>query len=99
MLKGLNITDAPERIQRKLYDALRLEVHYERPEHARIKITLTDHGANALAALHADGTAHPHAHEARTPPGARTPTVAQMRRVRGILAPELEQCADGRVEI
>jgi len=72
LLEGLNITAAPERIQRKLYDALRLEVHHQRPDHAHIKITLTEHGTEALTALKPVTDTDTRAHEERTPPKART---------------------------
>jgi hypothetical protein len=71
LLKGLDITTAPEPIQRKRYDALRLEVHYQRPDHAHIKITLTEPGVHALAALQ-PADAETRAYAPRTPPGIRT---------------------------
>lgn len=44
----MNITEAPERLQRKLYDALQLQIHYDRPDHARFRLTLTDDTVDAL---------------------------------------------------
>jgi hypothetical protein len=73
ILEHINITEAPEAIQRKLYDALQLQVHYDRPDQARFRIVLTDDGADALAAA-AGATITPiresRAHANATPPGA-----------------------------
>jgi DNA invertase Pin-like site-specific DNA recombinase len=74
ILVGINITEAPERIQRKLYDALQLQIHYDRPDHARFRLTLNDDVVVALAQA-TTGTAIPEldsrAHATATPPGAR----------------------------
>jgi len=75
ILEHINITEAPERAQRKLYDALQLQIHYDRPDQARFRLVLTDDTIDGLAAatggtaarLPANG-----AHENRTPPRART---------------------------
>jgi hypothetical protein len=48
LLPGIAITKAPDSIQRKLYDALQLQIHYERPDQARFRITLTDDTAEML---------------------------------------------------
>ncbi|MGC9671425.1 hypothetical protein ACNTMW_33380 [Planosporangium sp. 12N6] len=70
LLPRIKITEAPERIQRKLYDALLLKIHYDRLDQARFRIVLTDDTANLLN--HAvDGVEEPtiRAHDASTPPG------------------------------
>jgi hypothetical protein len=83
ILEHLNITTAPERIQRRLYDALHLQIHYDRPDQARIRLVLTDDTADALTAaapgtfvaLPTDG-----AHQNRTPPEARTCAIEPITR-------------------
>jgi hypothetical protein len=50
ILAGINITQAPEPIQRRLYDALQLQIHYDRPDRARFRLVLTDDAVGALAA-------------------------------------------------
>src|SRR5262249_7977721 len=42
ILAGIRITDAPAPIQRKLYDALQLTIRYDRPDHVRFRLVLTD---------------------------------------------------------
>lgn len=73
ILEDLDITEAPERVQRKLYDALQLTIHYDRPDQARFRLVLTDDTAEALAAT-SGGTVTDlpttRAHGDRTPPGA-----------------------------
>jgi site-specific DNA recombinase len=73
ILVGVTITDAPERLQRKLYDALQLKIDYDRPDQARFRLTLTDDTVNALT-LATTGTVAPEpatrAHATATPPGA-----------------------------
>jgi len=50
VLPKLDITQAPERIQRKLYDALQLQIHYDRPDNqARFRLVLTDDTIETLA--------------------------------------------------
>jgi DNA invertase Pin-like site-specific DNA recombinase len=78
ILQGIRITDAPEPLQRKLYDALQLQIHYDRPDQARVRLVLTDDTARAVTGLATAG-----AHQDRTPPGARHRT----RPVAGLLAP------------
>jgi len=71
ILKTVNITEAPERLQRKLYDALQLQVHYDRPDQARFRLTLTDDTVEALAkATGGSATREPEtrAHATATPP-------------------------------
>jgi DNA invertase Pin-like site-specific DNA recombinase len=50
ILAGINVTQAPEPIQRKLYDALQLQIHYDRPGRARFRLVLTDDAVEALTA-------------------------------------------------
>jgi hypothetical protein len=50
ILAGINISQAPEPIQRKLYDALQLQIRYDRPDQARFRLVLTDDAVQALAA-------------------------------------------------
>ncbi len=50
MLEDLDITEAPEEIQRRLYDALRLQIFYDRPRRARFRLVLTDDTIDAIAA-------------------------------------------------
>jgi DNA invertase Pin-like site-specific DNA recombinase len=75
ILAGVNITDAPERLQRKLYDALQLKIDYDRPDQARFRLTLTDDTVDALTRA-TTGTATPEpetrAHATATPPGAHS---------------------------
>jgi len=77
ILIGVNITEAPERLQRKLYDALQLQVRYDRPDQARFRLTLTDDTVEALT-LATTGTAvvgpETRAHATATPPGAHNRT-------------------------
>jgi hypothetical protein len=74
ILEHVNITEAPERIQRKLYDALQLTIHYDRPDQARFRLVLTDHTVENLAAGTGSATdvTAPGAPTQRTPPRART---------------------------
>lgn len=75
ILAGVNIADAPEGLQRRLYDALRLKIGYDRPDQARFRLTLTDDTVDALT-LATTGTAAPEpescAHATATPPGAHS---------------------------
>jgi DNA invertase Pin-like site-specific DNA recombinase len=73
ILETVNITEAPEALQRKLYDALQLTIHYDRPDQARFRLVLTDDTVNALAASTGTAMAEPttRAHEPATLPGAR----------------------------
>jgi site-specific DNA recombinase len=48
ILGHVDITKAPERIQRKLYDAFQLQIHYERPDQARFRLVLTDDNIEAF---------------------------------------------------
>ena len=73
ILEHVNITEAPEALQRKLYDALQLTVHYDRPDQARFRLVLTDDTVNALA-VSAAGESTERAHEMGTPPGAHSRT-------------------------
>jgi len=77
ILETVNITGAPEPLQRKLYDALQLTIHYDRPDQARFRLVLTDDTINALAASAGTGAAEPttRAHEQGTPPGAPPPAM------------------------
>ncbi len=73
ILAGINLTEVPERLQRKLYDALQLQIHYDRPDHARFRLTLTDDTVDALTqATTSAGIREPdtRAHATATPPGA-----------------------------
>ena len=73
ILKNVNITEAPERLQRKLYDALQLQVRYDRPDQARFRPTLTDDTVEALAKVTGgSATREPETrvHATATPPGA-----------------------------
>jgi site-specific DNA recombinase len=74
ILADVNITEAPEALQRKLYDALQLTIHYDRPDQARIRLVLTDDTIDALTASAGTGNAEltTCAHEMATPPGAPT---------------------------
>jgi hypothetical protein len=74
ILKHVNITEAPERIQRKLYDALQLTIHYNRPDQARFRLVLTDDTINALAASASSAEPTTRAQEPGTPPGAPSRT-------------------------
>jgi DNA invertase Pin-like site-specific DNA recombinase len=67
ILEHINITEAPERIQRKLYDALQLQVHFDRPDRARFRLVLTDDTVESLAAATEPAI---DAHSTATPPGA-----------------------------
>jgi len=72
ILKNVNITEAPERLQRKLYDALQLQVRY-RPDQARFRPTLTDDTVEALAKVTGgSATREPETrvHATATPPRA-----------------------------
>jgi len=72
ILKNVNITGAPERLQRKLYDALQLQIHYDRPDQARFRLTLTDDTVDALkVATTGSAPREPEtrAHATATPPG------------------------------
>jgi hypothetical protein len=69
LLDQINITEASERIQRKLYDALQLQIHYQRPDQARFRITLTDDTADMLTAVVGEEP-NACAHSTATPPGA-----------------------------
>jgi hypothetical protein len=62
ILEQVTITQAPEEVQRKLYDALQLQIHYERPDHARFRLVLTDDTVEAVAGDGGD--------RRRTPPPA-----------------------------
>jgi hypothetical protein len=67
ILAEVRITDAPEKIQRKLCDALQLTIRYDRPDHARFRLVLADDMVAAVAGAvvgqeRGDGLA--------TPPGA-----------------------------
>jgi hypothetical protein len=73
ILKSINITEAPERLQRKLYEALQLQIHYDRPDHARFRLTLADDTVDALTrATTGTGVREPEsrAHATAAPPGA-----------------------------
>ncbi|HZN74507.1 MAG TPA: recombinase family protein [Micromonosporaceae bacterium] len=72
ILEQINITKAPERVQRKLYDALQLTIHYHRPDEAHFRLVLTDDTVDALAASTGGVTDRPpsRAHGHGTPPGA-----------------------------
>jgi hypothetical protein len=78
ILDDIAITQAPEAIQRKLYDAFQLQIHYDRPDQARFRLVLTDDTADALTAATTGGTvtdlATARAHKDRTPPGAQRPS-------------------------
>jgi hypothetical protein len=76
ILESLRITDIPETIQRKLYDALQLEIHYDQPNTARIRLTLTDDNVGMVAA----GVAT-RAIATATPPGVAA--ASALVRVRG----------------
>jgi hypothetical protein len=82
ILAGVNITDAPERLQRKLYDALQLKIQYDRPDQARFRITLTDDTVDALT-LAITGTARTRTRNACPcdchPPGGARPAVPGCR--------------------
>jgi hypothetical protein len=75
-LKTVNITEAPERLQRKLYEALQLQIHYDRPDHARFRLTVTDDTVDIVDALTrattGTGVRQPEtrAHATAAPPGA-----------------------------
>ncbi len=85
ILEHVDITEAPERIQRMLYDALQLTVHYDRPDQARFRLVLTDHTVEALAVSAGRATDVPTigALTQRTLPGARpareSPSASQRR--------------------
>ncbi|GAA1814995.1 recombinase family protein [Planosporangium flavigriseum] len=73
LLPHLNITEAPERTQRKLYDALQLQIHYDRPDQARFRIALTDDTVEMLTEAITGTPANepqPDAHLTAAPPGA-----------------------------
>jgi hypothetical protein len=71
LLPHLNITQAPEHIQRKLYDALQLQIHYDRPDQARFRMALTDDTVEALnTAITGTENPQPRAHSTAAPPGA-----------------------------
>src|SRR5262249_51172885 len=94
ILPGINITEAPERIQRKLYDALQLQIHYDRPDHARFRLTLTDDTVNALTqattgAVHEPDT---RAHATATPPGAQIHLAGSSVSTGQGPLPEIGQC-------
>jgi DNA invertase Pin-like site-specific DNA recombinase len=88
ILEGITITQAPEPIQRKLFDALQLQIHFDRPDQARFRLVLTDDIVDALANTTVGGvdtdqaTTHgtvthlptPRAHGNQTPPGAHNRT-------------------------
>jgi hypothetical protein len=72
ILEQVSITNAPEALQRKLYDALQLTIHYDRPDQARFRLVLTDDTVRTLATAGdtvADMPA-PRAHEHRAAPRA-----------------------------
>jgi hypothetical protein len=70
ILETVNITDAPEALRRKLYDALQLTIHYVRPDQARFRLVLSDDTVHALAARAGTAETTTRAHEQGTPPGA-----------------------------
>jgi DNA invertase Pin-like site-specific DNA recombinase len=57
ILADINITKAPEQLQRRLYDILQLQIHYTRPDQARFRIVLTDDNTEALTSATADDAA------------------------------------------
>jgi DNA invertase Pin-like site-specific DNA recombinase len=81
ILEGVDITEAPEAVQRKLYDALQLTIHYDRPHQARVRLVLTDDTVDALVAAGDTATEPPKSrvHGHSTPPGAHSGTVPHDR--------------------
>jgi len=89
ILQHINVTEAPERIQRKLYDALQLTIRYHRPDQAQFRLVLTEDTVEALATSTGSVTAAaaPRAHADRTPPGTRTCALRTCAALFGVRAP------------
>jgi site-specific DNA recombinase len=72
LIQDLNITDAPEAIQRRLYGALQLDIRIDRTDdgdHARIRLALNDDTVTMLQAVTGEEP-DTSAHRTGSPPGA-----------------------------